>query len=128
MKGLTSLVDAGILKGMTSLPFTHGVPDLARELITSLRLANLTREAPMTSGDEELTPSQVARELRTSASTVRRWEGKGWLVPRRTPGGRHRRYSRADVEEFKRRYEEGEFTELPPGSQAGADADSSPES
>ncbi len=57
--------------------------------------------------DEELTPAKVAREMGVSASTVRRWEANGVLVPtRRLPGSGYRRYSRVAVEDLKRRLEE----------------------
>lgn len=62
------------------------------------------------STDEELTPSEVANELNVSASTVRRYEDMGIIKPtRRLPRSGHRRYSRAAVEEAKRRIAAGEF-------------------
>lgn len=55
-------------------------------------------------GKEELTPTEVARELRVSPSTVRRWEESDILKPtRRLPGSGHRRYSRAAVDALKQR-------------------------
>ncbi|QKW15449.1 MerR family transcriptional regulator [Verrucosispora sp. NA02020] len=54
-------------------------------------------------GKDELTPTEVARELRVSPSTVRRWEETGILKPsRRLPGSGHRRYSRSSVDALKR--------------------------
>lgn len=68
---------------------------------------------------DELTPAEVADELGISTSTVRRYEAKGWLIPRRMPGSRHRRYRRADVDEFIRMCEAGELEQddirQPPG-------------
>lgn len=50
----------------------------------------------------ELSPSQVAKEMSVSPSTVRRWEQTGVLAPvRRLPGSKYRRYSRADVDALK---------------------------
>jgi hypothetical protein len=91
-------------------------------LIASVSLANLTgvAEAANVTDDLELTPADVAREFKVSTPTVRRWGARGWLVPtRRLPGSRHRRYTRTAVEEFRRRYEAGEFdgidgVDLPP--------------
>jgi DNA-binding transcriptional MerR regulator len=55
-------------------------------------------------GKDEMTPVEVAREFDVSPATVRRWEEKGILAPsRRLPGSKHRRYSKAAVEELKKR-------------------------
>lgn len=57
---------------------------------------------------DELTPKDVAREFNVSTSTVRRWDRPGWLRPTRIlPGSRHRRYSRQDVDAFRKLYDEG---------------------
>ncbi len=59
-----------------------------------------------------MTPAQVAREFKVSAQTVRRWEERAMLKPtRRIPRSNYRRYSREDIERFKRRLEAGEFDE-----------------
>lgn len=58
---------------------------------------------------DELTPAQVAKRLGVSPSTVRRYEERGFLIPRRMPGSRWRRYSDEAVKEFERRYAAGEF-------------------
>jgi len=76
-------------------------------------LFNLTRSttgAVVTNDDKELTPAQVAKEFQVSPSMVRRWGQKGWLPPtRRLIGSGYRRYSRVDVERFRKRMEAGEF-------------------
>jgi hypothetical protein len=55
-------------------------------------------------GKDELTPTEVARELRVSPSTVRRWEETDVLKPsRRLPHSGHRRYSRSAVDALKRK-------------------------
>lgn len=55
-------------------------------------------------GKEELTPTEVARELKVSPSTVRRWEESDVLKPsRRLPHSGHRRYSRAAVDALKKK-------------------------
>jgi DNA-binding transcriptional regulator YiaG len=99
-------------------------PNAAQRLISLLSLANLTsKEVAMVGGGEDLTPAEVAAELKTSSSTVRRWERTGILVPRRLPSG-HRRYRREDVEKLRERVESGEFiwrTEKPPTKPAEGD-------
>ncbi len=61
---------------------------------------------------DEMTPAQVAREFKVSAQTVRRWEERDMLKPtRRLPRSNYRRYSREDIERFKRRLDAGEFDE-----------------
>lgn len=49
----------------------------------------------------ELTPAEAAEILGVSASTVRRYEDRGLLKPRRLIGSGHRRYARADVERLR---------------------------
>lgn len=78
---------------------------IASRSLISVQLGNLkallTPEATMTA-DDELTPSQVAKEFNVSPATVRRWEKAGVLTPsRRLPGSRHRRYSRASVDKLR---------------------------
>ncbi len=73
--------------------------------------------------DDELTPAQVAKELKVSPATVRRWEKAGVLAPsRRLPGSRHRRYSRAAVEELQRKTNDANAPEQLPEQQGLADA------
>ncbi len=68
----------------------------------SVTLGGLTTPTGGPVGADELTPSEVAAEFNVSASTVRRWERDGILPPtRRLPGSKHRRYSKAAVEELK---------------------------
>lgn len=91
-------------------------PSLAQKLIASLELAHLEDliEVVMVGAGDELSPAEVASLLGVSASTVRRYEDKGWLVPaRRLAGSGYRRYARADVEDFQRRDAAGEFTRDP---------------
>jgi excisionase family DNA binding protein len=85
--------------------------DLARQLIESIDSAHSTNLGVRMVGDgTEMTPIEVARELGVSTATVRRYEAKGWLAEaRRLPGSRYRRFRRADVDEFKRRRDAGEF-------------------
>jgi excisionase family DNA binding protein len=52
------------------------------------------------SGDE-LTPAEAGEILGVSPSTVRRYEERGLLTPRRLHGSGHRRYRRADVEALR---------------------------
>ncbi len=49
-----------------------------------------------------LTIQEAAQLLDVSTKTLRRWEEQGTLIPSRSEGG-HRRYSRALIENFKRR-------------------------
>lgn len=56
----------------------------------------------------ELTPAQVAREFAVSPATIRRWEGRGILLPRRLPISGHRRYDPADVAALKQRIADGD--------------------
>jgi hypothetical protein len=87
---------------------------LARRLISSVGLANLTgsQEVTVVGKNDELTPAEVASEFSVSPATVRRWGVRGWLLPtRRLPGSSYRRYSRADIDEFRKRLEAGEFNE-----------------
>jgi DNA-binding transcriptional MerR regulator len=56
------------------------------------------------SGDDLMTPREVAAVLGVRASTVALWERVGSLKPAvRTPGG-HRRYFRGDVLTFRDAY------------------------
>ena len=50
--------------------------------------------------DEQYSIKQVAKKLELSASTLRRLERRGVVVPGRTPGG-HRRYTIEQVKEIK---------------------------
>ena len=50
----------------------------------------------MTGDDPELRIGEVARQVGVSPSTVRAWERKGMVQPRRGQGG-HRRYGSDDV-------------------------------
>lgn len=60
--------------------------------------------------DDNLTTSAVAKILRVSDATVRRWDTNNVLKPaRKLPGSKHRRYRRSDVEEFRDRLERGEI-------------------
>lgn len=60
--------------------------------------------------DRELSPREVGEVLNVSTSTVRRWGKSGVFKPTRIlPGSNYFRYSRADVEEFRRRLERGEI-------------------
>jgi excisionase family DNA binding protein len=80
-------------------------------------MSDLTRTQTLAEQPQELTPGEVAREFKVSPSTVRRWGKRGWLPPTRLlPGSRYRRYSREAVDEFRRRYEAGEFDERPSGN------------
>lgn len=55
---------------------------------------------------DEMTPTQVARELGVHYNTVRNWSKSGILTPcRRLPSG-HPRYDRADVERLRRKMKE----------------------
>lgn len=86
-------------------------PACVRKLIESVGLTNLTSATGVhVVGDgAEMLPAQAAEILGVSPSTVRRFESKGWLKPkRRLPSG-HRRYSRDDVVELKRKIDEGEL-------------------
>jgi hypothetical protein len=98
---------------MTTTTLSKPPPTGAMSPVASIRFAELTTsasEAQMAS--DELTPSDVAREFNVSPTTVRRWDKRGWLKPTHLlPGSRHRRYSRADVEAFKKRVAEGAFDE-----------------
>src|SRR5258706_16272289 len=47
-----------------------------------------------------LSIQESADFLKVSAKTLRRWEARGILIPQRSEGG-HRRYSFAQLEEFK---------------------------
>jgi hypothetical protein len=87
-------------------------PALARKLIASVGLANLTSAtgACVVGDGEELTPAEAAAILGVSPATVRRYEKRDILKPsRRLPGSRHRRYSRAAVNELKRKIDAGEL-------------------
>jgi hypothetical protein len=89
---------------------------LAQRLITSVGLANLTgsQEVTVVGKGDELTPAEVASEFSVSPATVRRWGTRGWLLPtRRMPGSGYRRYSRADIDAFRRRLDAGEYDEVP---------------
>jgi excisionase family DNA binding protein len=84
----------------------------ATQLIASVGLGNLTSPtgAHVVGDGDELTPTEAARILGVSASTVRRYEDRGYLAPtRRLPGSGHRRYRRADVVELKRKIDAGEL-------------------
>lgn len=88
------------------------VPDAVRTLIDSVSWADLrglTGVRVVGDGDE-LSPAEAGEILGVSASTVRRYEIRGLLAPsRRLPGSRHRRYKRAEVQELKRKIDEGEL-------------------
>lgn len=59
---------------------------------------------------DEMSPSEVAKELMVSAATVKRFEKRGILAPsRRLPGSKYRRYSRADVRQAQERIAAGDF-------------------
>ncbi len=103
---------------------TLPLPAFPPRSITSVQLGHLTAllipEATMTA-DEELGPSEVAKEFNVSPATVRRWEKAGILTPtRRLPGSRYRRYSRAAVDALHRRLEGPADPE--PTSSTGADS------
>jgi DNA-binding transcriptional MerR regulator len=51
--------------------------------------------------DRELEPAEAAKILGVSTSTVRRYETRGLLRPRRLLDSRHRRYSAASVAELQ---------------------------
>lgn len=91
----------------------HIAPGLPLPLNTPVGLLNwksLIGVAVANGDDKELSPADVAREFKVSASMVRRWGVRGWLPPtRRLAGSGYRRYSRADVEKFRTRLEAGEF-------------------
>lgn len=112
---------------MTTTPFNKapvGGPRYPDTPIPLIELTNSTSEAQMAS--EELRPSDVAREFKVSPTTVRRWGKRGWLTPTRTlPGSKYRRYSREDVEAFRKRLEAGEFDASPtePGADAAVDGE-----
>ena len=52
--------------------------------------------SPLASGDELLTPAEVAALFRVDAKTVTRWANAGKLTAIRTLGG-HRRYRAEEV-------------------------------
>ncbi len=88
---------------------------LARKLITSVGLVNLTRlyEVTVVGKGNELTPAEVAGEFNVSPATVRRWEKSGILAPtRRMPRSGHRRYSRADVDALHARLKAGDYQDV----------------
>lgn len=67
-------------------------------------MGDLTTSLGEAMGKDEMTPVEVARVFDVSPATVRRWEKAGILAPsRRLPGSKHRRYSKAAVEDLKRR-------------------------
>lgn len=96
---------------MEDAPTPRVVPACVRKLIESVGLGNLTSTAGVrvVGGGDELSPVEAGKVLGISASTVRRYEAKGWLkLKRRLPSG-HRRYSRDEVAELKRKIDAGEL-------------------
>lgn len=61
---------------------------------------------------DELTIADVARELRVSPATVRRWDVRGIFKATRVLPSGHRRYSPEAVDAFRKRIDEG-LTEDP---------------
>lgn len=55
-------------------------------------------------GEKLLSVKQAAEFLGISRKTLYRYEDRGFLIPLRTPTG-HRRYRRADLEDFLRAME-----------------------
>lgn len=96
---------------MEDVPTPRVVPACMRKLIESVGLSNLTGTTGVrvVGNGDELSPTEAGKVLGISASTVRRYEAKGWLkLKRRLPSG-HRRYSRDEVVELKRKIDAGEL-------------------
>lgn len=86
------------------------VRDLPAVSSVTLPTSDGLAEVTVVGDGSELTPVEVARILKVSPSTVRRYEEVGILPKaRRLPGSRHRRYKRDDVMAALRRIEAGEF-------------------
>lgn len=78
-------------------------PVTAAREVASIRLSDLTAPAsedPMAS--DELTNAEVARELKVSPATVRRWHEQGHFKATRVLPSGHRRYSPEAVAAFKK--------------------------
>lgn len=77
--------------------------------------ATLGRAASVVGDGSELEPGEAGQLLGCSASTVRRYEVRGWLPEaRRMPGSGYRRYARAGVDEL------AAVLRLPPGPERDA--------
>ena len=61
-----------------------------------------------------LLPHEAAERLGVAPSTVRRWDGKAYLVPAKVLPSGYRRYRPADVDEL------GRIMQLPPDARTAA--------
>jgi hypothetical protein len=66
-------------------------------ILHNIRLKEIMKKVDSSISKKWLHISDAARFIGVSQDTLRRWERKGKLIPRRTVGG-HRRYSRKQLE------------------------------